>query len=184
MLTTNKYKNVAWHHFQNAVTPDDFNTLIKKYNIDNYIQQKFTNNLNRDKALLIDDNILFTLTIPDLKDNEYNSQVLKFIIGKDYFISYSFIKNEGVEKFKLEFEKNANFGKGNNGENPLVHSLLHLFEKIYENMLFELENVGKEIDNIENNIFKENQLKMVRKISKVNHKLIDFRKNLKTHDDS
>ncbi|MCK5588800.1 MAG: magnesium transporter CorA family protein [Candidatus Pacebacteria bacterium] len=184
MLTTNYYRNIVWHNFQDIITEGNFLELVKKYNIDDYISRRFLGDINRDKALVINGHLFFSLSIPDLKDEEFNKQVLKFIIGKDYIISFSSTKNEGIEKFKADFEKNAHLGKGRDYENPIVYSFLHIFEKIYENMLFELKDVSSEIENIEKKIFSNKEKEMVVRISKVNRKLIDFRRYLKTHDDS
>ena len=59
-----------------------------------------------------------------------------------------------------------------------------MIEKIYENAIFELGPIEKEIDKIEDKIFTGQEKEVVRKISLVNRKLIDFKKNLRSHDET
>jgi len=176
MLTTSYHRNIIWHNFVGDVTEGDFLDIKEKYHIDDYIAKKFVGEINRDKALLIDNHLFFSISIPDFQKREFGKQVLKFIIGDKYIISFSSTKNEGIERFRLDFENNAHLGKGENYDNPVVYSFLHIFEKIYENMLFELKDASLEIERIEKRIFKGQEKEMVIRISNVNRKLIDFRR--------
>jgi Mg2+ and Co2+ transporter CorA len=59
-----------------------------------------------------------------------------------------------------------------------------MIEKIYENIIFELHQLEKKIDIIEENIFKNKERNMVRKISETNRDLLDFRKNIRSHEET
>jgi Mg2+ and Co2+ transporter CorA len=158
--------------------------LAEELNIDPYIIEKFLLPTNRDKALILGDHLFLSIAIPDFRDGEYEKQELKFIIGKNYIITATNSKNEGIEFFKSIFEDNAHFQKGEEFENPVVYSFLHMVEKVYENMIFELKNLAHEVDEIEKEIFSGNENKMVKSISLVNRKIIDFGKNISGHQET
>ncbi|HIP21633.1 MAG TPA: hypothetical protein EYG72_01625 [Candidatus Pacebacteria bacterium] len=56
-----------------------------------------------------------------------------------------------------------------------------MMEKIYENIIFELRDLEKRIDKIEDKIFDGKEKYMVRSISETNRDLLDFKKNIKSH---
>ncbi len=158
--------------------------LAEKLNIDPYIISKFLLPINRDKVLILGDHLFLSISIPDFKNGEYERQELKFIISKEVLITSTNSKNEGIEYFKTIFDDNSYFEKGEEAENPVVYTFLHMMEKVYENMIFELKNIAKEIDRIEKEIFSGNESKVVREISLVNRKLIDYGKNISGHKET
>ena len=140
--------------------------------------------INRDKALILGNHLFLALSIPDLQNGEYQKQELKFILDDVYMITSSDTVNEGIEIFKKNFEKNAHFQKGEEFKNPVIYSFLHLIEKVYENMIFELQDISKELEVIEKNVFMDKEKKMVKDISLTNRKLIDFGKHIRSHEET
>lgn len=183
MLKKYFHKNITWYRFLGE-SKESFRGLAFDLNIDGYIVEKFTTSLTRDKALILKNNIFIATTIPNLVDGQYVKQEIKFILGNNYMISYSDKSNEGVDYFTKNFEKNANFKKSDEFENPVIYSFLHIIEKIYGNMIYELTDVFEEIEEIEKNIFKGNEKNMVRKISETNRKLINFGKFIRNHEET
>jgi Mg2+ and Co2+ transporter CorA len=51
-------------------------------------------------------------------------------------------------------------------------------------MLFELGDIEEKINNIERHIFSDNEKNMVKTISETNKHLIDFKKNIRGHEDT
>jgi len=155
--------------------------LAKKLNIHPYIQKKFLSETNRDKTTLLNDNLYISLHFPDLKHKEYVSQEIKFILGRDYIITNHKIENEGLDIFRKIFESDATFEKEAEKDGCTAYIFIHMMEKIYENIIFELKRLEEQIDHIEDNIFKNREKHMVRKISETNRDLLDFKRNIRTH---
>ena len=183
MLKTHYHKKNIWFDFIQA-TKDNFHPLAKNKGINPYIIKKFLNPSNRDKALLLDDNLYLSLHFPNLKNKDYVSQEIKFIIGRDYMMTNQEVSNEGLEKFRNIFENSASFEKNEDNDSCIVYIFLHMIEKIYENMIFELRDLERRIDKIEDGIFDGKEKKMVRKISETNRDLLDFKKNIKSHKET
>lgn len=183
MLKTHFHKNIIWYDFLQP-TAEKYLPLAKEFSIDPYINEKFLGKINRDKALILGNHLFLAISIPDLQDGEYKKQELKFILDEVYMITSSDTINEGMEIFKKNFEDNAHFQKGEEFENPVIYSFLHLIEKVYENMIFELQSISVEIDSIEKDIFSNNGRKMVIEISETNKKLIDFGKHIRSHEET
>ena len=180
MLKIHYHKKNTWFDFTQA-SKDNFHPLAKKKKINPYIIKKFLSPSNRDKALHLDDNLYLSLHFPDLKNRDYISQEIKFIIGRDYIITNQDILNEGLDKFRYTFEKTADFEKNEGDDSCIVYIFLHMMEKIYENIIFELRDLEKRIDKIEDKIFDGKEKYMVRSISETNRDLLDFKKNIKSH---
>lgn len=183
MLKTHFHKNIIWYDFLQP-TEDKFLPLSEKLNIDPYIVEKFLGKTNRDKALILGGHLFLAISIPDWKNESFKKQEIKFIITSEYIITSTENRNEGIEFFKENFEKNAHFEKGEEFENPIVYSFLHIFEKIYENMIHELQKMEKKINDIEEHIYLGNEKKMVMTISEINRHLIDFKKNIRGHEET
>lgn len=185
MLITSYRKNIIWYHFQDVINEGNFNDLKKKYNIDNYITKRFCGEIHKDKALKISKHLFFSISLPDFQQKAFEKQTFKFIIGEDYIISFCDSYNIGLDKFREDFENKTHLNEREKKEkNPVVFAFLHMFEKIYGNMILELENISTKIDKIGQDIEKEKEKEMVFRISEINRKLIDFRRYLKTHDNS
>lgn len=183
MLKTYYHKNNTWYDFT-GVTKEKFQELAEEKKINEYIRNKFLESSNRDKAVHLDDNIYLSLHFPDLKNHEYVTQEIKFIIGRDYIITNQDLNNEGLANFRKVFESNANFEKEEEYDTCVVYIFLHMIEKIYENIIFELRELEIRIDDIENKIFDEKEKHMVRKISETNRDLLDFKKNIRSHKET
>ncbi len=180
MLKIRTHKKNTWYDFIDA-QKDKFLPLAEEKNIHPYIIEKFLVETNRDKALLLNDNLYVSIHFPDLKHKEYVSQEIKFIIGRDYIITNHKIENEGLDKFRKIFESNGSLEKEAEKDSCVVYIFIHMIEKIYENIIFELKKLEQQIDEIEENIFKNKEKYMVRRISETNRDLLDFKKNIRTH---
>ncbi len=182
MLKVHSHKNIVWYDF---LKPEkvDFLPLAEKFNIDPYIVNKFLNSNNRDKVLILGDHFFLSISIPEFREveGEYGRQELKFIIGNGYLISSTNSPNKGIDYFKKIFNDHSYFEKSKESENPVVYTFLHLMEKVYANMIYELKEISKEIDRVEREIFNNNEARVVREISLINRKLIDYGKNISGH---
>ena len=152
MLKTYYHKNNTWNDFSLA-TKEKFDDLADEKNINEYIRKKFLASSNRDKTVHLDDNIYLSLHFPDLKNREYVTQEIKFIIGRNYIMTNQEFNNEGLANFRKVFESSANFEKEEEYDTCVVYIFLHMIEKIYENMIFELRELESKIDDIERQIW-------------------------------
>lgn len=183
MLKTYFHKNIVWYDFLQP-TEEKFLSFSEKLDIDPYIVKKILGKTNRDKALILGKHLFLSISIPDWQHDKFKKQEIKFIIGPEYIITSTNSKNEGLEFFKEKFEYDAHFKKSEEFENPVVYSLLHIFEKIYENIIFKLESVEKKINKIEENIFMGNEKYMVKRISETNRLLINFKRSIRNHEET
>jgi hypothetical protein len=51
-------------------------------------------------------------------------------------------------------------------------------------MIFELKNIESQINLIEENVFLGNEKKMVKTISETDRHIIDFKKNIRSHEET
>ncbi len=181
MYNIYKHKDLSWYEFKNAKR-ENLEEIAKKLSIDSYIIEKFLKKTTSDKTIRIGDTILISLSFPDYnqKEKKYDSTPVKFILGRNFMISGIYSKNEGLENYLKIFKINPT--KGNFKKTDCVaNAFSYAIDEIYKNLSHELNYIRKSIDSVEDDIFNNNEKKMVKKISLNNRKLIDFRKILKDH---
>ena len=131
MVKTHYHKDIIWYDFFKP-SAESFEPLVKKYGIDRYIVRKLTSETNRDKALILGDNLFVSLSFPNLNAGEFKRQEIKFVIGRKYIITSQTTINEGLQRFAKDFEKKASFEKNEEYDNCVVYVFLNMIEKIYD----------------------------------------------------
>lgn len=182
MLKIHFHRNIAWYDF-NCLDRKKLGEIIEKNNISPYIGNKFIEDSNRNKVISSYQNLFVSVDVPFLEKDEFVKNKIKMILGKDYLISLVCKKDKGVEKFKENFDNGSNFYRGQTQNSKISNTFIYFFEKIYENLLFELKKIEENIEEIEKKVFDGNERHMVTEISHINRKLIDFKKHIRSHDD-
>ena len=113
--------------------------------------------------MLLGNHIFLSVSFPNLKEEHYERQSIKFILSKKKIFSAQSVQNEGLSYFAKIFESDANFEKHKEDDSCVAFTFLHMIEKIYENAIYELIEIREEIDEIEDEIFNEKEYEMVRK---------------------
>jgi len=180
MLEVLEHRDLKWYFFEEAKKENFKNEFFKKMNFPPYVIDKFIQKSTRDKVIVNESFLFISLHFPDLKRQKYYTEEIKFIIGHDFIMTNIFVKNEGLEKFKKTFSFYS-FENDEEKDNCVAFAFIRMIEKIYENVLMELKKVEKKIDEIEDQIFKNKEQAMVKKISLINRELLDFKKNIRSH---
>ena len=131
MLKKRLHKDVVWYDFLEP-TEEEFLFLAEQNNIDRYIVKKFLSFSNRDKVLFLGDHLFLSLSFPNIiKEESYEKESIKFIIGRDKIWTSQSIQNEGMSSFSSIFESEENFEKDNINDSHVAFTFLHMVEKIF-----------------------------------------------------
>jgi magnesium transporter len=182
MYKTHKRGNIEWLDF----TGDDkidFPKIAAEKDIDSYVVDKFTSPNDRDRAFISGDNLFLCMHFPDLDQEtlEYGLQEINFVIGKDYIITGKQKNSEGLLDYEQKFLQKADSKHFFPEEEFVAYPIVRMIERIYENILLELNDIEDYIELIEENIFQDREKQMVVQISEINRTLIDFRRTIRTH---
>lgn len=183
MISKQKYKKLTWIDIESP-TQKEVNQLMKDYDVPPLVTKELLSKTLRSKVDLYDNLIYLILHFPtvDHKHDKVVEKEIDFILGKNFLITvhYEFINS--LHEFSKVFEVSSILDKGNIG-NHAGFLFFHIVTNLYNNSANELETVDLVLKKIEEDIFKGKEGKMVKAISDVNHKLLDFKQALRFHND-
>jgi len=136
---------------------DEINQIVKKYNLHEIIEQDLKESNTQDKIDVYDDHIFLVLHFPkyQIKKNKHYSNEFKFILTKNFLLSFSTTITQTIEKIKKEYLANiANI----NEEDLLLKTspyyvLYKIIDALYDKTLVSLMKFNKDLMTTEEDIF-------------------------------
>lgn len=173
MIHSLESKDVRWLYALRP-TPEDLLALKDTITLPSFLIEELTVPLHRPKVATHDHYIYLVLHFPvyDQKERIVVSREIDFVIVKDALLTvhYDAIKplEEISNRLMAEETREQYFGKSS-------HILLHhLVSELFNFSLNELDQIKKEIDEVEENIYRGKGREMVEAISRVKRNLINF----------
>ncbi len=178
-FTQNK---LQWINLKNP-SIEDVKRATEELNIPFVMINDLTTPVPKNSALEIDSFIKITLDFPVVKqiDIEHPYEV-KFIFSKNCLLTVQYEEMEGVDRFKRQFEVASTLRKTQKGITG-AHLFMSLINHLYDSASTKLDYVETRLADIESEIFKDNERKMVIEIAQVSKKLINFRHIIRGHED-
>ncbi len=183
MLSRNTYKKLIWIDTQSP-TKEEVRELMKEFDIHPVIAQELLTPTMRPRVDLYDNFIYLILHFPIFEhkhDNE-NSQEIDFIIGKNFLITTHYDMVDPLHEFSKVFEVNSIIDKSNMGDHA-GFLFFYLIKELYKSLANELNGIDDRLEKIENQIFQGREKEMVKKISKINMELLNFKQSIRLHKD-
>lgn len=181
MISKHKYKNLTWVDLENP-TRDEVMMLSEEYKIPELVNEELLMPTLRSKVDKHGNNIYMILHFPMLKKHTV-IQEIDFFVGKDFLITAHYEHSKPLANFAKLFEIHNDTLDKNNLDNHAGALLFMMLKELYANCMTELTEMETLMDNIKVNIFGEKEREMVRYISEMNHKLLDFKQAIRFHGD-
>ena len=181
MLTKQTCRNITWIDLESP-TPSETRSLMEEYGLHFLVAEELLTPTLRPKVDIYENCIYLILHFPTVthSHDKHSEQEIDFIIGKNFFITahYGFI--DSLDREKRLFDVNAILKKCNIGDHAgfLFFSMI---KELYATSIAELDVIHKNLDDIENRIFKGEERLMVGVLSKMNRKLLNFKKAISQH---
>lgn len=180
MITVHKHKTLAWIDLENP-TPEDIADIIKEY----LIHPTWANELlipsERAKTDVVDNNFYAVLHYPDNPSHNKNGQEIEvdYIVSEKFLITAHYCP---IDTF-IEFEKEFDVAKALDRLHIKTGAELFLVlnNQFYRGLREELEPIKKDAKKIEAEIFQGHEYHMVREVSTLGSRLLDFRQSLRPH---
>ncbi|MAG12874.1 hypothetical protein CL630_03645 [bacterium] len=181
MITKETCGDIAWVDVESP-TKEDVRALLDEYGIHPLVAEELLSPTVRPKVDVYDDFIYLILHFPTISHshNGEAEQEIDFIIGRKVFITVHYNIVDSLEKSNRLFSVNSVLKRCNVGEHA-GFLFFAMVKELYENLVFELDSVQKELDKIEDHIFLGEEHKMVPHLSKINRKLLHFKKAINQH---
>lgn len=104
---------------------------------------------------------------------------IDFIIGKDFLITARYEAIDSFQKLSKIFEVQTILG--NEDDKHAGYLFFRVARQLYDTLTDELDYIEDLQEEIEKNIFNDNEKQMVKEISRLNHNLLDFKQAIIHH---
>ena len=182
MIAKETCGNITWIDIESP-TKEDIRNIVKEYDIHPLIGEELLSPTLRSKVDVYGNLIYLILHFPIIsrQNNENIEQEIDFIIGKNLFITVHYGIIDSLTKENRLFNVSAILKKCEAIGNHAGFVFFHLIKELYHNLVLELESLQKELDYIEQNIFRGQEHLMVSQISKTNRTLLHFKRAVAQH---
>lgn len=182
MISRYQYHGLTWVDLENP-TREEILHILEEFSLPQVLSDEVYESTLRSKVDLYDNFMYLILHFPMTKGaDEIVDQEIDFILGKNFVITAHYEKIEPLYEFARAFEVNSKLDR----DSLSRHSgfiFNEMMKQLYQTSLKELEDITDEIAGIEKRIFSGQEEMMVRKISIISRKLLDFKQTIRFHGD-
>ncbi|MEY2641011.1 MAG: hypothetical protein RL150_404 [Candidatus Parcubacteria bacterium] len=184
MVTRATYKKVTWVDLENP-TQTEVRELITEFGIEPIVADELLSPTLRPKVDVHDDFLYLILHFPTAHIGRTDSDGKKteevdFVIGKDFIITTHYDTIDALHDFSKVFEVNSILDKTRMGEHA-GYVFYYMIQHFYRQLHGRVETIRDEMNEVEREIFKGNERRMVRTISRLNRMLLTFKESLFAH---
>jgi magnesium transporter len=186
MISTYTHNKVTWIDVHNP-TKQEVMHLMDEYNIPELAMEEMLQKTLRGKVDYYEKKglvymVLHFPTIMQGGDQTHNEIEIDFIIGKNFIITTHYEEIVSLQDFAKLFNIDSELNKAEIGDHA-GFLFFHIARRLYKSSMDQLQSIDSELEIIEDQIFRNMEEKMVRKISELNRKLLDFRQAINVHGD-
>lgn len=181
MLTKQTCRNITWIDLESP-TKEDVRTLVEEYNIHPLVAEELLVPTLRPKVDVYKNLLYVILHFPTVNHShtKKTEQEIDFIIGKEFFITVHYGYIDSLSREKRLFDVNRVLKRCNVGDHA-GFLFFAMIRELYEGCAFELDMMQRQLDEIESYIFNGKEQLMVEMLSKINRKLLHFKKAIQQH---
>lgn len=174
-----QHKKITWLDFENPGA-DDILYLHENFNIHPLAIEEFVTPTFRSKATQYDSCLFLTIHIPlyNVEKRTTYPGELDIVLTRDHLITGHTDGIYQIDEFRKKLQESEGKRMAYMGESP-AHLLYHLIQILIDSCFPKMDHVLKNLDEIEEEIFKGNEKDMVQEISVVKRDILNFRRTLK-----
>lgn len=183
MITRYSHKNLTWVDLESP-TQDEVRAIMNEFHINPLAADELLAPTLKPKVDVYENFIYLILHFPAFKHSNTLSQnqEVDFLIGKDFLITTRYDTIDPIHKFSKVFEVNSILDKSDMGTHA-GYLFFYMIKKLYKSISHELEFLENNLDDIEEEIFRDREREMVVEISKASRQLLNFKQALIAHKD-
>jgi len=182
MIERFRQGKLLWVNLKNP-SADEVQKVLRDMDIPPALMTDLTAVVPKNTVQRVEDTIKVTLDFPTIKNLDVEHQFeVKFLISKKSLLTVQYEEMEGIDRFKRQFEVATTLRKTQRGLTG-VHLFVSLFNNLYDTAHSKLDYIESKLSEIESEIFKNNEKRMVFEISSISKRLIAFRHTIRGHED-
>jgi magnesium transporter len=181
MVTRSVYKDITWIDLESP-TREEVREIMEEFHVDPLAADELLSPTLRPKVDLYENLIYLIVHFPLVVHTHGRSgaQEIDFIIGKNFIITTHYELVDPLHEFSRVFEVNSILDKSNIGTHA-GFVFFYILRELYRNVMLQLDELDRKLEDIEERIFKGEEAFMVREISKVNRDLLNVRQAIRPH---
>lgn len=183
MISRYTYQGLTWVDLESP-SREEIIHIVEEFALPQLVGEEMFSSTFRSKVDLYEDCMYLILHFPitDKNTNERTDQEIDFVIGKNFIITVHYELVDPLHNFSKIFETNSLFSH----EKIASHSgfiFMEMMKEFYKTSLNGLEDTTIDIKEIERGIFSGREELMVKRISRISRKLLDFKQAIRFHSD-
>ncbi len=181
MISRYSAHGLTWIDLESP-TKDELDLIGEEFAIPGFVRQEMVESTLRSKVDLYPQFLYLVLHFPVISPGapKNSDQEVDFIIGKDFLITTRYELVEPVQEFSKIFERQTM----HTDRLPDAHGgiiFMQMIKSFYKKSLRELEDMTTVLREIEDRIFTDQHTSIVRDISRISRKLLDFKQAIRFH---
>jgi magnesium transporter len=183
MVSKYKHKGLTWVDVEGP-TRDEVMHLMEEYSLPELVGEELLDKSVRGKVDMYPHFIYMVLHFPLIgrsRDGARYEQEIDFIVGKDFLITVHYEPVDPLHEFSRVFEIKSILDKKPMGDHA-GYLLFYIMRELYKYSEAQLLEIEEDLKEIESSIFQNKEEKMVRFISEINRKLLDFKQAIRFHE--
>ena len=182
MINRHNYDKTLWIDVENPVSTE-IDALITEFNLDPSCAEQLSDQSLRSKIEIFANHVFMVLHFPDHPSRKKTDDRVEidFIIGENYIITIRY----GIIDSLIEFQK-VTEAKSLMHKNFTLEPIMiarDILATLYRNLRDEITILGREIKNIEEEVFTGHEDQMVQRISLLRRKFIDIKHSTRFHEE-
>lgn len=179
MITQLHYKKLTWIDIENP-NVEDIGTLIKDFSIHPHWAEELLKPSERAKTDVDGTAFYAVLHYPDHPSQHHlRDMEIDYIITEHLLVTAHYAPIDTFIEFAKKFEVASSLDRSHITSGAELFVALN--NELYRGLREELEPIRKEIKKIESEIFQGNEFTMVKEISNLHRRLLDFKQSIRTH---
>lgn len=184
MISRYSYSDLTWVDLESP-TQEEVDHLVEEFSLPALVGEELVTSTLRSKVDLYEKLMYIILHFPiqSKKDADtIEDQEVDFVLGKDFIITVHYERIDPLHQFASVFEKKSLLNK----DRHMHHTgtvFIEMMRQFYHHLLQDFETIGKTIQTIEDRTFKGQEEAMVREMSHVGRRLLDYKQTIRFHED-
>lgn len=172
--TLNLYdKKISWVHIEPISDQNKIAGIGTQFNLHSLVIEDILSVSHRPKAEEFDDYIFVIIKIARYKNNILNFSQVSFILTKDYLLSFADATDNRFDMITKRLEKSGSRIRKSNSE----YLLFALLDYIIDDYFKVLEDIGDEIENLEDEIINNPTKENIQHVHRLKRTLMELKKN-------
>ena len=182
MLTRIDYEGISWVDLQSP-SPEDIERISNEFELHPLVVEELGRPSFRPKAENFGGHLYLILHLPiyDFQSRQRRSRELDLVVGKNFLLTVHYDAISAVSEFFRSCELSLALRTRLFQETSLG-LLSVLWERLYENLLAEMDHIQRKIDRIEDRIFAGQEEELIEDISLLRRDILDFSRAVRPHD--